>query len=62
MSREPILVTGAAGRLGGVWGAVVEILRKRDWPVRALVRTDFHLKPAGPAPAEEHHPAIRQRA
>jgi len=39
MSREPILVTGAAGRLGGVGGAVVELLRQRDLPVRALVRT-----------------------
>jgi NAD(P)H dehydrogenase (quinone) len=36
----PILVTGAAGRVGGVGRVVVEILRARDWPVRALVRTD----------------------
>ena len=36
----PILVTGAAGRLGGVGGEIVEILRSRDLPVRALVRTD----------------------
>jgi uncharacterized protein YbjT (DUF2867 family) len=36
----PILVTGAAGRLGGVGGEVVEFLRGRDLPVRALVRTD----------------------
>src|SRR5262249_32260775 len=36
----PILVTGAAGRLGGVGGAVVEALRRRDLPVRALVRRD----------------------
>src|SRR4051794_39954356 len=35
----PILVTGAAGRLGGVGGEVVEILRSRDLPVRALVRS-----------------------
>jgi uncharacterized protein YbjT (DUF2867 family) len=33
----PILVTGAAG---GVGGAVVEALRKRDLPVRALVRCE----------------------
>jgi nucleoside-diphosphate-sugar epimerase len=36
----PILVTGAAGRVGGVGGAVVETLRQRDVPVRALVRRD----------------------
>src|SRR5262245_65463550 len=37
---HPILVTGAAGRVGGVGGAVVEALRRRDLPVRALVRRD----------------------
>jgi NAD(P)H dehydrogenase (quinone) len=37
---HPILVTGAAGRIGGVGGAVVEALRRRDLPVRALVRHD----------------------
>jgi uncharacterized protein YbjT (DUF2867 family) len=36
----PILVTGAAGRLGGVGREVVEILRDHDLPVRALVRTE----------------------
>jgi NAD(P)H dehydrogenase (quinone) len=36
----PILVTGAAGRLGGVGGEIVEILRRRNLPVRALVRTE----------------------
>jgi len=36
----PMLVTGTAGRVGGVGGAVVERLRQRDWPVRALVRRD----------------------
>ena len=36
----PILVTGAAGRVGGVGREVVEILRERDMPVRALVRTE----------------------
>ncbi len=40
MSRSPILVTGAAGRLGGVDGEVVDILRSKGLPVRALVRTD----------------------
>src|SRR5919199_1123977 len=37
---HPILVTGAAGRVGGVGGAVVELLRQRDLPVRALVRRE----------------------
>jgi nucleoside-diphosphate-sugar epimerase len=37
---HPILVTGAAGRIGGVGGAVVEALRRRDLPVRALVRRE----------------------
>jgi NAD(P)H dehydrogenase (quinone) len=36
----PILVTSAAGRVGRVGGAVVETLRQRDLPVRALVRRD----------------------
>src|SRR5712672_1087008 len=35
---SPILVTGAAGRVGGVGGAVVKMLRQRNLPVRALVR------------------------
>jgi uncharacterized protein YbjT (DUF2867 family) len=35
-----ILVTGAAGRVGGVGREVVEILRGRGLPVRALVRTE----------------------
>ena len=33
----PILVTGAAGRVGGVGRDVVEILRRRGLPVRAMV-------------------------
>jgi NAD(P)H dehydrogenase (quinone) len=36
----PILVTSAAGCGGGLGGAVVETLRQRDVPVRALVRRD----------------------
>ena len=39
-TADPILVTGAAGRVGGVGGAVVEALRRRSLPVRALVRSD----------------------
>src|SRR5580700_535279 len=40
MSQSPILVTGAAGRIGGVGPEVVDILRSKGLPVRALVRTD----------------------
>jgi uncharacterized protein YbjT (DUF2867 family) len=36
----PILVTGAAGRVGGVGGSIVELLRKRGLPVRAMVHHD----------------------
>jgi NAD(P)H dehydrogenase (quinone) len=39
-SSAPILVTGAAGQVGGVGRHVVEFLRARDIPVRALVRHD----------------------
>ena len=39
-SDNPVLVTGAAGRVGGAGGAVVEALRRRDLAVRALVRRD----------------------
>src|SRR5580765_5798857 len=39
-TTNPILVTGAAGRLGGVGRTVVELLRQRDLPVRALVHTE----------------------
>jgi NAD(P)H dehydrogenase (quinone) len=37
---SPILVTGVPGRVGGVGFAVVQELRRRDLPVRALVRSD----------------------
>lgn len=40
MCNSPILVTGAAGRVGGVGRNVVERLRQRNLPVRAMVRTD----------------------
>jgi NAD(P)H dehydrogenase (quinone) len=36
-TNRPILVTGAAGQLGGVGRTVVEMLRQRNLPVRALV-------------------------
>jgi len=39
-SEGRILVTGAAGNVGGVGRAVVEILRQRNLPVRALVRRE----------------------
>ena len=38
MSDSPILVTGAAGQVGAVGRTVVELLRQRNLPVRALVR------------------------
>jgi NAD(P)H dehydrogenase (quinone) len=37
---RPILVTGAAGRVGAVGRTVVELLRQRAPPVRALVRRE----------------------
>src|SRR5262249_26459843 len=41
MSNEhPILVTGAAGRVGAVGRMVVESLRRRGLPVGALVRSE----------------------
>jgi len=39
-ARNPILVTGVPGRIGGVGSTIVEILRRRDLPVRALVRRE----------------------
>ncbi|MCO5561327.1 hypothetical protein L7F22_014948 [Adiantum nelumboides] len=38
--RSPILVTGAAGRVGGVGRFVVQQLRLRGLPVRAMVHRD----------------------
>lgn len=40
MSKSPILVTGAAGQLGGVGGYVVSHLLSSNTPVRALVRSN----------------------
>ena len=37
---SPILVTGAAGRIGGVGGTVTELLLKQGQTVRAMVRTE----------------------
>ncbi|MFQ3562172.1 NAD(P)H-binding protein [Streptomyces gramineus] len=39
-STDPILVTGAGGGVGGVGGTVVQELRRRAVPVRALVHHD----------------------
>jgi hypothetical protein len=39
-SHPAILILGAAGRLGGVGGQVVDILRSKGLSVRAVVRTD----------------------
>ncbi len=38
--ESPILVTGAAGRVGGVGRAVVERLRNRGLPVRAMIHRE----------------------
>src|SRR6516164_9488250 len=39
-AEHPILVTGAAGRVGAVGRTVAAMLRERDLPVRALVRRE----------------------
>lgn len=39
-AEHPILVTGAAGRVGAVGRTVATILRERDLPVRTLVRRE----------------------
>jgi len=39
-AKHPILVTGAAGQVGGIGGLVVSLLLKRQVPVRAFVRRD----------------------
>ena len=39
-TESPILVTGAAGNVGGVGRTVVELLRQRGLPVRALVHRE----------------------
>ena len=39
-AQQPILVTGAAGQVGGIGGAIVKILLERQVPVRAFVRRD----------------------
>ena len=62
--RAPILVTGAAGQTGGVGGEIVEILRGRDLPVRAFVRTDDDraecFARAGPGRRRRPHPVRRE--
>jgi NAD(P)H dehydrogenase (quinone) len=49
-SASPILVTGVPGRVGGVGSAIIEILRSRGLPVRALVRRE-----------DQHTDALRAR-
>ncbi|KAL5315374.1 hypothetical protein ACEPPN_016241 [Leptodophora sp. 'Broadleaf-Isolate-01'] len=50
-NKAPVLITGAAGRVGGVGKLVVELLRASGLPVRALVRRDderaAHLRGLG---------------
>ena len=52
-SGNPIMVTGAASRVGGVGGAVVEALRRRGLAVRALVRRDDERADASRATGAE---------
>ena len=40
VDNEPILVTGAAGQLGGVGRTVTRLLRERGLSVRAMVRRE----------------------
>jgi NAD(P)H dehydrogenase (quinone) len=49
----PILVTGAAGRVGGVGREVVAILRQRGLSVRALVRSEDERSEALTGPRSE---------
>lgn len=59
--RNPILITGAAGEIGGVSRTMVDILLEQGQPVRAFVRQDderaHSLRQAGaevcPDPAGE---------
>ena len=44
--KGPILVTGAAGQLGGVGRTVTGLLLDRGLPVRALVRRDASFSPS----------------
>ena len=46
----PSLVTGAAGRVGGVGRAVAELLSKQGKSVRAMVRSEDVLTLTGQAP------------
>src|SRR5262245_46898156 len=39
---HPVLVTGAAGQIGGVGGTIVDKLLRRGLSVRALVHRDDH--------------------
>ena len=39
-TSRPVLVTGAAGQVGGIGRLLVETLRDRGMPVRAVVRSD----------------------
>jgi NAD(P)-dependent dehydrogenase (short-subunit alcohol dehydrogenase family) len=52
-NSEPILVTGAAGQVGGIGGRIVELLRAADTPVRALVRRDDEQRHASGASARK---------
>ena len=38
--RNPILITGAAGEVGGVSRTMIEMMLEQGYPVRAFVRRD----------------------
>src|SRR5262249_59356455 len=46
----PILVTGAAGKIGAVGRTVTDLLLERGLPVRAMVRREDDRAAAFPAP------------
>jgi NAD(P)H dehydrogenase (quinone) len=51
--ENPILVTGAAGGVGSVGRIVVELLRNRGLPVRAMVHHEDRRAAALRAPGAE---------
>jgi hypothetical protein len=42
-TQQPILVTGAAGQVGGIGGIVGNILLRRQVPVRAFVGVTINV-------------------
>ena len=52
---HPILVTGAADRVDGVGGLVVEALQRRGLPVRAMVRREDERTTIRTVKVQESH-------